>query len=273
MLGITRRQTLASGAAVPLAACATVGDRGGRLDLSRFEMTFEDTFTTLDISPWGPGTRWIAHTPWNGDFGAARFADPEPGFPFTTGPRGLRIEARQEANGAWRSGLICSLPRDGPQAGGWGQAMGYFEIRTRLPTGAGVWPAFWLVGVKDGIIAELDPMEFYGHAPDRYQIAAHVWDTRTPGAHRSLYTTGHTAMLRRTYSLNDRDNDFGVWIRDDWIIFYLNRQEMWRIPTREEFRWPMHILANLALGGGWPHEGLESPKFMQIAWIRAYRER
>ena len=36
------------------------------------------------MSAWGPGTRWIAHTPWHGDFGDAAFSDPLPGFPFAT---------------------------------------------------------------------------------------------------------------------------------------------------------------------------------------------
>ncbi len=64
------------------------------LDLSGYTLTFEDDFKTLDVSAWGPGTRWIAHTPWNGDFGDAAFADPTPDFPFTIQEGSLRIEAR-----------------------------------------------------------------------------------------------------------------------------------------------------------------------------------
>jgi hypothetical protein len=34
-----------------------------RLDLSNYKMTFDESFDTLDVSSWGPRTRWIAHTP------------------------------------------------------------------------------------------------------------------------------------------------------------------------------------------------------------------
>ena len=67
------------------------------LSLKGFRVTFSEEFDKpLDVSPWGPGTRWIAHTPWCGDFGDARFADPVEGFPFTIENGILRIEARRE---------------------------------------------------------------------------------------------------------------------------------------------------------------------------------
>ena len=33
------------------------------LDLSAYTLTFNEEFDRLDVSAWGPGTRWIAHTP------------------------------------------------------------------------------------------------------------------------------------------------------------------------------------------------------------------
>jgi hypothetical protein len=70
------------------------------LDLSEFELTFREEFDgPLDVSAWGPGTRWIAHTPWAGDFGDARFADPGKDFPFTIKDGILCIEARKDKDG------------------------------------------------------------------------------------------------------------------------------------------------------------------------------
>ncbi|WP_204331191.1 hypothetical protein, partial [Proteus mirabilis] len=71
------------------------------LDLTGYTLTFAEEFDSLSVSPWGPGSRWIAHTPWNGDFGDARFVDPRPGFPFTVEDGVLKIEARKNADGAW----------------------------------------------------------------------------------------------------------------------------------------------------------------------------
>jgi hypothetical protein len=95
-------------------------------------MTFSEDFDdVLSVSPWGPNTRWIAHTPWAGDFGDARFADPQLGvFPFTIENGILRIEARKDADGKWASGLLASTD---PNGRGFSQQYGCFEIRAKLP--------------------------------------------------------------------------------------------------------------------------------------------
>src|SRR5260370_28690012 len=73
------------------------------IDLKQYRLVFDEDFNTLDVSAVGPGSRWIAHTPWAGDFGDAQFADPTPGFPFSISDGILRIEARKGADGKWRS--------------------------------------------------------------------------------------------------------------------------------------------------------------------------
>src|SRR5262245_29319588 len=84
----------------------------GSIDPSTYKLTFEENFDWLDVSAWGPNTRWIAHTPWNGDFGDARFVDPIPGFPFTVRDGLLTIEARKTDKG-WQSGLLASTDPKG----------------------------------------------------------------------------------------------------------------------------------------------------------------
>lgn len=278
----SRRQVLVGGSALLLAGCgasdsnATDTETGEiDLDLNAYALTFDENFSSLDISPWGPGTRWIAHTPWDGDFGDAAFADPEPGFPFTTSNGGLRIEARQEADGTWRSGLICSLNADGDDhddgpgvdgatTGGFGQAYGYFEMRAKLPDGPGVWPAFWLVSAGDYPRAEIDVLEYYGRDRRGYESVVHLWKADAPD-----FAAGTRVSVERG-SLTVRYNDFGVAIGPEHTVFYLNKREVWRTETIPEFRQPMYMLANLALGGGWPINRLESPLYMHIAHIRAY---
>ena len=55
------------------------------LNLDGYHLTFDEDFTNaqLSVSAWGPGTRWIAHTPYAGDFGDTRFADPTNDLTFT----------------------------------------------------------------------------------------------------------------------------------------------------------------------------------------------
>lgn len=262
-------RVLAGAATALLAACdAGVAERPpGDLDLTHYRRTFIETFERLDVSAWGPGTRWIAHTPWHGDFGDAAFADPLPGFPFATAGQMLRIAARRGADGRWQSGLIASRDHDGPGGSGFAQRFGYFEIDAKLPPGPGVWPAFWLVGIDPAPRAEIDVLEYYGAAPDQYHAVVHVWadDARRFGAEKVVAMPAGSA--------SNGFNRYGVLIDESWVTFYLNRREVWRTPTRPEFKQPMYMLANLALGSGWPIDKTPNPSFLYIRSIAAYQRR
>lgn len=253
---------------VTLAAAAPARAAGDdTLDISRFRQTFSERFDHFDISAWGPGTRWIAHTPWNGDFGDALFVDPRPGFPFATGGGMLRIEARKTPDGRWESGIIASRDRDGLQAHGFAQEYGYFEIETKLPPGSGTWPAFWLAGVTPKPRAEIDVFEYYGNAPASYHANVHVWadDDRKFGDGKIVEIPPNSATRKF--------NRYGVLIDHDDVTFYFNRKKVWQTPTRPEYRQKMYLLADLALGSGWPIDKVPNPSFMYIKQISAWQPR
>ena len=268
-----RRLLIGAAACLGLAACdessaASGADDGSRLDLSEYRQTFSETFEQLDVSPWGPGTRWIAHTPWHGDFGDAAFTDPEPGFPFQTASGILRIEARKDADGKWRSGLISSRDRQGRGgSGGFAQRYGYFEIETKLPPGPGTWPAFWLSGIDAKPNAEIDVFEYYGREPDGYHANVHVWYEG-----QQIFGDGKVVAIPAGSATADF-NRYGVRIDHDWVTFFFNRKEVWRKPSRAEYRQPMYMLANLALGSGWPIDKTPNPSFMYVKSIAAYEKR
>ena len=267
-LRLARRLLLAA-ATFALAACDSgLAERGpGDLDLRDYRRSFSDTFERLDISAWGPGSRWIAHTPWSGDFGDAAFSDPLPGFPFATTGTILRIEARKGADGKWRSGLIASRDHDGAGGSGFAQKFGYFEIEAKLPPGPGVWPAFWLVGINPAPRAEIDVFEYYGVEPDSFHANVHVW-----GEGERRFGDGKVVPVPPG-SATGAFNKYGVLIDESFVTFYFNRHEVWRTPTRPEFKQPMYMLANLALGGGWPIDKTPSPSFFYVRSISAYERR
>src|SRR6516162_7288623 len=101
-------------AVVLLSVANPVRSQSPELDFSKLSLVFREDFDEgLSVSPWGPNTRWIAHTPWHGDFGDAQFADPMPGvFPFTISNGVLRIEARKDSHGKWMSGLLSSADQN-----------------------------------------------------------------------------------------------------------------------------------------------------------------
>lgn len=235
------------------------------LDLNNFQITFDESFNDLSVSAWGPGTRWIAHTPWNGDFGDAKFANPEPGFPFVTEDGNLRIEARKGDDGKWRSGLLASVDREG---NGFAQQYGYFEMRAKFPAGEGLWPAFWLIGLdRTTHTSEIDVVEHHGHLPQRFSSAVHVWNRKDPKKNVNLKKLNPVPVG----SLYDRFNTYGVRVDAEWTRFYFNRVEYWRTPTPPEHKQRMYLLVDLAMGSGWPINNTPNPSYMIVDYVRAWK--
>jgi glycosyltransferase involved in cell wall biosynthesis len=241
------------------------------IDLCRFQPSFTEDFDTLSVSPHGEtGSRWIAHTPWNGDFGDAAFADPQPGFPFRVHDRTLEIEARKGPDGKWQSGLLASAT---PSGGGFTQRYGYFEMRAELPPGPGTWPAFWLnssqkPGDKSPGV-EIDIIEYYGQFPAAYHSAVHVWDKVDPKQSR---VQDHIVDVP-SGSLTSGLHTFGADVEPDTITFYLDRHKTWSVATPPEMRDPSMVLVNLALGSGWPIDQTPNPSIMKVNYVHVYAPR
>ena len=261
-------------------ADAALSQQSATLDMSKLQLTLSEDFDSLSVSPWGPNTSWIAHTPWNGDFGDAQFADPRIGvFPFTTDGGILRIEAKKNNDGKWESGLLASVD---PNGRGFSQRYGYFEMRAKLPGGPGVWPAFWIGSVNDKnapASVEIDALEYYGHFPSAYQIGVIVHrnppDPGEPPGYvapdGSRWFTRPQAVQVPPNSLTDDYNTYGVKVDPQWIVFYLNRHEVYRARTPKEHQRPLQVILNLALGSGFPTDQTPNPSFMYVDYVHVYK--
>ncbi len=241
------------------------------LDLSGYRLTFDEDFREpLSVSAWGPGTRWIAHTPYAGDFGDAGFADPVKDFPFTIKDGILQIEAKQ-VDGKWRSGLLCSVD---PQGEGFSQKFGYFEMRAKLPKGLGTWPAFWLMGIpqlkepkdkKTISQIEIDVVEQYGVGPNALHTTLHLWG---PGDFH--WGEGDTSIVS---GMTDDYHTYGVMVQDDFITFYFDGAQLRKDKTPNEAKVPLYLMVDLALGGGWPIDRTPNPSYLFVDYVRAYARR
>ncbi|MGE4303105.1 MAG: glycoside hydrolase family 16 protein [Novosphingobium sp.] len=266
-------KTLALIGTLLLSASAAAPDvRGNPIDLCDFSLTFEDSFDDMSISAWElNGKRWMAHTPWRGDFGDAAFADPGPGGPFSLRDGALQITASRDKTGRWRSGLIAAADASGQ---GVGTQYGYFEARMRFPPGPGTWPAFWLISLKPvsdkSPKIEIDAVEYYGHDDSSYQVAWHVW---FEGKDQDKLNRGGGAKVSvPAGSLIDRYHDYGVRVEPDWTTFYLDRKSVARVPTPRELKTPLYPLVNLALGSGYPIDKTPDPSVLLVEYVRVYRD-
>ncbi len=243
------------------------------LDLTGYKLTFNDEFDEdIKVSAWGPitegGAKWIAHTPYKGDFGDAKFSDPVEGFPFTVDNGVLRIECRHDGT-RWRSGLISSLDTEG---NGFSQQYGYFEMRAKFPATPGTWPGFWLTGVrrvthpddKESLNIEIDIVEQYGHWPNKLSTALHIWDRSGKGR------GSHLGVRHLVPGMTEDFHTYGAMVTPEHIIYYYDGVELRREPTPECGHAPLYVLAELAGGPGWPMDRTPNPTYMHIDYIRVY---
>ena len=229
---------------------------------------FMEDFDTLSVSAnrIGPA-RWTAHTPWNGDFGDARFLNPGPNGPFKVEDGILSITAKKNSDGDWTSGLLAAADRSGR---GRGTQYGYFEARMKFPPGPGTWPAFWLVPLvpadgRDGNV-EMGVIEYYGHNPRAYQsgLGVHSVDPEIREG-----TIHHTVVPPGDVLVNSF-NTYGLDISPDWSVYFLNGEEVWRAPTPSRLTERMYPIVNLALGSGWPIDETPDPSVMYVDYVHVY---
>ena len=157
---------------------------------------------------------------------------------------------------------------------------GRFEMRARIDTRAGLWPAFWTVGASGSWPhnGEIDIMEYY-----RGMLLANVaWG----GAERGRAIWADTRTPIASFA-TDWSQQFHVW-RMDWDeraikLFVddrlLNNVDLSRTTNQDgsgvnPFRQPHLIILNLAVGstGGDPAQ-TTFPARYEIDYVRVYQKR
>lgn len=160
---------------------------------------------------------------------------------------------------------------------------GRFEIRARIDTACGAWPAIWTLGVSKAWPSngEIDIMEFYRINGVPTILGNFAWGTE----HR--YVAKWNAVKKPLSDIASGDRDwakkFHVW-RMDWskdsISLFLDNQLMNKAslgdtvnPDRfNPFLQPHYILLNLALGGnGGDPSKSKFPVTYEIDYVRIYQ--
>lgn len=183
----------------------------------------------------------------------------------------LKITARQESfqGAGYTSARLLTKNR-------FEQAYGRFEARIQLPTGQGVWPAFWMLGADIDEnpwpgAGEIDIMEYRGQNPTILVGSVHG-----PG-----YSAGNA--ISKEYELrNDRFDTgyhiFGIEWSPNAINFYVD-DVLYNQITPEDvtgewvFNKPFFLLINVAVGGnfvGPPNAETRFPQTMLVDYVRVF---
>lgn len=154
----------------------TLSDDGGRCDTSQWVLVFNEEFDgeTLDM------TKWRTYFPYSDDgsdrcegcrlMGTSNTIFRDDLITISDGILRLGVRTR---DGEW---FGRQKQYEGAMIHSIGDArftFGRFEIRCRIPKGAGLWPAFWGFGGE----TEIDVFEFCGERPGLFKGALHRWSS------------------------------------------------------------------------------------------------
>lgn len=184
----------------------------------------------------------------------------------------LRIQATWSAASGYRSVRMKT-------AGIFAPKFGFIEARLKLPSGQGIWPAFWMLGSNIGSVGwpacgEIDIMENIGNNAWLGTIQSTLHGPNYSGANG----------LAGKYSINGAFRDgyhlFQVLWKQDSIQFYVDGN-LYHTRTRSSvgsnpwpFNAPMFLILNLAVGGNWPGYPDSTTTFPQnymIDYVRVYQ--
>ncbi|WP_224366361.1 family 16 glycosylhydrolase [Hyalangium versicolor] len=172
----------------------------------------------------------------------------------------LKLIARKESNNGYpfTSGRL--------ESGGKREFRhGAVEARLKMPVGAGLWPAFWMLGNDINTVGwpacgELDIMENVGYG-DWVSGALHgpgyYGNTPINGRFYPNSSVANWHTYRTEYSPNDIK-----WLIDGVVVKTTTKAEVSQYGAWQYDK-PLFIILNLAVGGGYPNgiNGATSPYF------------
>jgi beta-glucanase (GH16 family) len=162
---------------------------------------------------------------------------------------------------------------------------GRFEIRARIDTAMGSWPAIWTLGVEKQWPSngEIDIMEFYrikgvptilaNFAWGTTQRWVGKWDDAKPPLTDFTKTDPEWVKKFHIWRMDWNENSASIFI-DDKLINTVSLSETVNPDGFNPFRQPHYLLLNLALGGngGEPYADFKTITY-EVDYVRVYQKR
>ena len=156
---------------------------------------------------------------------------------------------------------------------------GRFEMRGRIPTSAGMWPAWWTLGNSGEWPSngEVDIMEFYNGrvlanvacgTSTRYQAK---WDSVTKTL--SSFNDAQWSSKFHVWRMDWDDTKIDLYL-DDVLMNTTNLADMLNPDGMSPFRQPHYMLVNLAIGGmnGGDPSGSTFPARYEVDYVRVFQK-
>ena len=165
---------------------------------------------------------------------------------------------------------------------------GRIDVRARLPEGAGIWPALWMLGENITDVGwpksgEIDIMEMVGGNSlqdkhpngDRTAHGTMHWNNNGLNGSYSPVNTGKSEIL--STSLSEEFHVFSIQWDVNGIGWYIDdaQYSYKTINSTQPFREEFFFIMNIAVGGDWPGSPNSStvfPQRMVIDYVRVFQK-
>jgi hypothetical protein len=179
-----------------------------------------------------------------------------------------------------RGGLRDGGIESGMLRSKWTGEYGYYEIRMKVPSGRGLWPAFWLNPQDGRWPPEIDVVEIVNNGRDTTKNSFHNIHPGRPADEAPVTTRlDQWGSYRPDFDYAGGFHTFAVKWTPDRVIHYVDnvpvseRRFVWRHEDGSDAG-PAHVLLNLAVGGDWPgppSDDAEFPARLQVDYIRVWQ--
>jgi beta-glucanase (GH16 family) len=180
----------------------------------------------------------------------------------------LKITAKKEASGGFNYSS-ARLKSEGK----YDFTYGKLEVRAKLPTGAGTWPAIWMLGANYGddgfawpACGEIDVMEHVGNSQDLVHGTLHYPGRSGGNANTGSKTIPNVSTAFHVYKTIWSPEAIQIYVDDQLIHTVANTASL---PFNKDF----FIILNVAMGGSFG--GNIDPAFtqssMEIDYVRVYQ--
>jgi beta-glucanase (GH16 family) len=234
-------------------------------------LTFSDEFNESSSTP--DPSKWIYYSIGESTSGPGWGLEYDTPLADVVQNGNLVITATQAPDGGVLSGSIATK-------GKFEQTYGHWEASIKVPSGAGTWPAFWLMGDTNGqgwpTCGEIDIVEVVSPTPATAYGTIHSGNVSNAGQNTA---TGGQYKLA-SGNLSDAYHLYALDWSKDSIAFSVDGNvyetitpstvtsgEVWA------FDHGFYIIFDLAIGGSWPGPPNAStfPASMYVDYVRVYQ--
>ncbi|HEY0523698.1 MAG TPA: glycoside hydrolase family 16 protein [Stellaceae bacterium] len=163
----------------------------------------------------------------------------------------------------------------------WTGEYGYFEARMKVPSGRGLWPAFWLNPEDQKWPPEIDVVEIVDNGRDTTRNSFHnVLPAHGRNADSLSTKLDKWGSYRPDFDFKDGFHVFAV----EWMPGEVRHYVDGTLLADRHLDWihddgsdagPAHVLVNLAVGGKWPeppNNPADFPAKLEVDYIRVWQK-